>query len=75
MRTLLVPRFSYLGLRDAVLESSLRMRRGGNHARPSNSLRYLTTGASGVLADARGCGRVRPHRLTSNDRYSIVRER
>jgi hypothetical protein len=39
MRTLVVLRFSYLGLRDAVLESSLRMLRGGDHARPSNSLR------------------------------------
>jgi hypothetical protein len=43
MRTLLVPRFSYLGLlHGAVLRLSREMR-VGNHARPSNSLSTLTT--------------------------------
>ena len=62
MRTLLVPRFQLF----RICTMPYPLKRVGDHARPSNSLMALTTGARCLLAEivaAEGSGLIR---LTSN---------
>ena len=73
MRTLLVPRFSYLGLHGAVMRlvkrcDSVTMR---DHQSP---LSVLATGEL-LRALRKGQTSEKNSRLTGDDRYLVVRER